>query len=263
MDFMPRLPAAWAPFPPVQLTTATNGGQDGVYANGGVTGLYARGASFGVTGYGDSIGVTGHAQGGSGTAVLAETDGSNSLLFVGEQFGASSPAFTVDASGNGYYKGQVTATAFVTHSAPAVAQSTSNGSRVTTFAAQQTAPSVEHVGEENLVSGTAVVRFNPTFAATIARGTYMVFITPQGQTQGSLYVTQKGPAGFIVRENQQGRSNVAFDYRVVARPFSTTVHTDPGVPRVWPRGPAVQHPPVVRKPHNPHFRIPAMLTPPR
>jgi len=93
---------------------------------------------------------------------------------------------------------------------------TANGSTVTAFTAKATAPTVEDTGTAGLVGGTAAVRFDPAFAASIdATDAYRVFLTPDGDTRG-LFVASKTAAGFVVRESQGGRSTVSFDYRVVA-----------------------------------------------
>ncbi|HEY7980612.1 MAG TPA: hypothetical protein VID19_03945, partial [Candidatus Eremiobacteraceae bacterium] len=44
------------------------------------------------------------------------------------------------------------------------------------------------------------------------------FVTPDGDNNG-LYVTGKSAHGFIVREARGGRSTLAFDYRIVAKPI--------------------------------------------
>lgn len=46
--------------------------------------------------------------------------------------------------------------------------------------------------------------------------TYHVFLTPSENSQG-LYVARKTAGGFEVREQGDGKSDVAFDYRIVAR----------------------------------------------
>jgi hypothetical protein len=78
------------------------------------------------------------------------------------------------------------------------------------------ASATEAMGEGRLTLGAAYVRFDPAFAAS-SGNSYLVFITPQGDSRG-LYVTQKSPAGFAVREGMGGRSTIAFDYRIVASP---------------------------------------------
>jgi hypothetical protein len=62
----------------------------------------------------------------------------------------------------------------------------------------------------------------------------MVFITPQGDTAG-LYVAQKTADGFAVREHA-GRSNIAFDYRIVGEPYGAQEQRLPYAPRLMARG---------------------------
>lgn len=109
---------------------------------------------------------------------------------------------------------------------PMAVNSTSAGRKVLTYASQQSVRTVEDVGEAQLVGGQAIVRLEPTFASAIdPRTPYLVFITPQGKTSG-LYVTQKTPSGFAVRE-YNGTSSVAFDYRIVAKPYGSTAQRMP------------------------------------
>lgn len=51
-------------------------------------------------------------------------------------------------------------------------------------------------------------------------GRYLVFITPQDNSRHP-YVTHKTSAGFAVMEADNGRDSVAFDYRIVAKPYHT------------------------------------------
>ncbi|HEY5096277.1 MAG TPA: hypothetical protein VII69_14285 [Candidatus Eremiobacteraceae bacterium] len=98
---------------------------------------------------------------------------------------------------------------------------TPGGQRITSYATTSTTPNIEDFGEAQLTAGQAYVSLRPAYASAIdSRYSYMVFITPEGDTRG-LYVTQKTPAGFVVRENQGGRSEAVFSYRVVAKPFGS------------------------------------------
>jgi len=75
----------------------------------------------------------------------------------------------------------------------------------------------EDFGSASLSGGIARVKLDPAFAATVNTGMeYHVFLTPKGDCEG-LFVTSETPAGFEVRELRHGQSNVAFDYRIVAR----------------------------------------------
>jgi hypothetical protein len=74
----------------------------------------------------------------------------------------------------------------------------------------------EDFGSGQLSGGSATVTLDPGFAGVVHGDGYRVFLTPQGDSYG-LYVSNKTGSGFTVREQQSGKSNVAFDYRVVAR----------------------------------------------
>jgi len=96
------------------------------------------------------------------------------------------------------------------------------GARVATYAPRESEPTMEDVGEAQLVSGQTYVRLDPAFANVIdQRSSYLVFITPEGDSRG-LFVTQKTSSGFAVHENQGGHSTLAFSYRIVAKPYGLT-----------------------------------------
>jgi hypothetical protein len=76
---------------------------------------------------------------------------------------------------------------------------------------------VEDLGTATLVDGRAVVTIRPDFASTVNLNVdYHVFLTPLGDCRG-LYVARKTPTSFEVRELGGGRSDIAFDYRIVAK----------------------------------------------
>lgn len=74
----------------------------------------------------------------------------------------------------------------------------------------------EDFGQDQLVNGRARVRLDRDFNALVRGDRYDVFLTPYGDTKG-LYVSDKNPNSFEVREVQGGTSNLAFCYRVVAK----------------------------------------------
>jgi hypothetical protein len=74
----------------------------------------------------------------------------------------------------------------------------------------------EDVGSGRLSVGSARIALEQTFAQTINPAMeYHVFLTPKGDCEG-LYVDNETSVGFEVHELHGGRSNVAFDYRVMA-----------------------------------------------
>jgi len=75
----------------------------------------------------------------------------------------------------------------------------------------------EDFGSATLTNGVATVALDPTFTATVNTTIdYHVFLTPAGDCKG-LYIGQKSANSFEVRELAGGKSNVAFDYRIVAK----------------------------------------------
>jgi hypothetical protein len=76
---------------------------------------------------------------------------------------------------------------------------------------------MEDAGSGVLSSGATTIQIDPDFAQTVNTGVeYHVYLTPEGECEG-LYVSQKSATGFEVHELHSGRSNVAFDYRIMAK----------------------------------------------
>jgi hypothetical protein len=74
----------------------------------------------------------------------------------------------------------------------------------------------EDFGSGRLESGVGRIALDSTFAQTVdAASDYHVFLTPEGDCRG-LYISNKAAAGFEVHELGDGKSNVAFAYRIVA-----------------------------------------------
>jgi hypothetical protein len=75
----------------------------------------------------------------------------------------------------------------------------------------------EDFGQAKLVNGRAVITIEPVFAETVnTEGDYHVFVTPKGNCRG-LYVANRGPRSFEVRELNKGKADITFDYRIVAK----------------------------------------------
>jgi hypothetical protein len=144
-----------------------------------------------------------------------------SLLYQG--LGPSGSVFKVDSNGNATFKGKVVG-------AHESIQGTASGQAVTTYGSASTVPMIEDFGEMPLVAGRGAVRFDARFASVMQSSRYLVFVTPQGPVAGTLYVTQKTPYGFVVRETAPGRSNVAVDYRIVVQPFGAAQERLPIAP---------------------------------
>jgi hypothetical protein len=128
---------------------------------------------------------------------------------------------SIDADGNVDIRGQYQINGSCVLGC-AHSRNTGSGTAVTRYVPTASVPSVEDYGEAQLVNGQATVHLGADFANVIDRGaTYLVFITPEGDTNG-VYVTQKTSGGFEVRENHGGHSSAAFQYRIVAKPYGAT-----------------------------------------
>ena len=92
-----------------------------------------------------------------------------------------------------------------------------DGSRRLVCAIESPEAWFEDFGEARLVKGTAHVPLDPDFAQAVDTASYHVFITPYGDC-GGLYVSNRTGKGFDVTERGVGHSEVAFSWRIVARP---------------------------------------------
>ena len=159
----------------------------------------------------------------SGTALELSApesyDGYPQFLLSGYDTGRG-PAVTtvsIDAEGDEYLAGTLT-----TNGTTTARTSSSTGASVASYGARSASPTLEDFGRGTLANGVAHVALDRTFASTIDARSYLVFVTPHGDSRG-LYTTLPTATGFDVRENARGRSTLAFDYRVVARPLDTAV----------------------------------------
>jgi hypothetical protein len=104
---------------------------------------------------------------------------------------------------------------------------TSSGRTVDAFTARVTTPTVEDIGEGHVTAGRGYVPIDPAFAETMDRTRpYLVTLTPEGPSRG-LYVADRTPGGFAVRENPGGAATLAFTYRIVAKPFDSAAQRLP------------------------------------
>jgi hypothetical protein len=125
------------------------------------------------------------------------------LVAQGDSEGGSC---TIDVTGNLTCNGSITAAVHA------------GGSRQV---ALNTISSPEHwfedAGSGRLSNGEAIVNIEAVFGETVNTGVeYHVFLTPNGDCKG-LYVSQKSPTSFVVRELGGGHSSIAFDYRIMAK----------------------------------------------
>jgi hypothetical protein len=86
------------------------------------------------------------------------------------------------------------------------------------FAARSSQPTIDDVGEGALREGVGRIALAADFANAIdTTRPYVVLLTPEGDA--SLYVSNRTATGFEVHQIGGGHSNVAFAYRIVAKPY--------------------------------------------
>lgn len=215
------------------ISTATTGSAHGVYgrsSNG--QGVYGTSSSGnGVEGHStasDGSGVAGIQRGtssGSGDglygesadktnnyeAIEAAADNSNTYIFEGFN-AATNGVCTIDFNASLACTGGVSAKNLHTR------HTNAKGQRVLAYAAESATATIEDVGTARMVGGVANVAIDPAFASVMDGRWYYVFLTPLGDTRG-LYVSEKTRTEFQVREDENGRSRLEFDYRIVAHPI--------------------------------------------
>jgi len=200
--------------------SSTGNGVEGFAATGsGVAGFSTSGAGlFSQGNYGlltFSSGTAIYANNtGTGTAIIAVSNGGD--LYTGTNAVTDQQLFSIDDSGNEILAGTLTLSG-----QPIIRTTTSVGKSIVAYSARTSSPTLEDFGSAQLVNGQAYVPLESTFATTIdPRTKYMVFLSPQGDNRG-LYVTQISARGFAVRESNAGHSTLAFDYRIIAKPYDS------------------------------------------
>jgi hypothetical protein len=203
-----------------QLGTVVNGtAATGVYGNGSAYGVYGSSSGYGVAGVGSTYGVVGNS---SATGVYGSTsDGSYGELGTvvsGNAYGVYGSSGNVGVYGSGTYglysAGNFAVESGFTKSGMAVLP---DDRAVLLYSVESPENWYEDFGSGQLRDGVTTVELEPTFAQTVNPEIgYHVFVTPNDECEG-LYATQKTATSFEVRELHKGKSNVTFDYRIVAK----------------------------------------------
>jgi len=118
----------------------------------------------------------------------------------------------------GYFAGDVKITdSLVVLGGKSAAVKVDNGEYRLLYCVESTENWFEDFGEGQLTNGRTIVNIDPLFAQTVNTSlTYHVFLTPGGECNG-LYVVNRTPSSFEVREFNSGNSNITFSYRIVAK----------------------------------------------
>jgi len=153
------------------------------------------------------VGVNNSPSGNAGLAIEGFDSTNSSGLLVDAYSAGFGGECTIDVNGNLSCTGTITPTVSIDGGKRRVGLS-SIGAAEEWF---------EDAGSGQLSGGSAVVLLEPTFAQTVnSEFQYHVFLTPKGDCEG-LYVSNETSRGFEVHELHHGYSNIAFDYRIMAK----------------------------------------------
>jgi hypothetical protein len=181
-------------------------GRNAVFGNhfGAGVGVRGRcGVGFGAFGLStSSVGVGGESD--SGFGLQGVTTGSG---FAGALFGRTAVVGNLSVFGN---------LTVVPPGVKSMAMPHSDGSYRRLYSMESPECWFEDFGTGELVEGGTHIELDPDYVATVQLDDYHVFLTPEGDSMG-LYIADKGPTGFDVREQQGGTSSLRFSYRVAAR----------------------------------------------
>jgi hypothetical protein len=191
-------------------TTAANGHPAVLGVNGGagpgVQGFSSGTGSIGISGGSDiGVGFWGTANG-SGVGVLGSSISGTGV------WGQSQSYFAGVFSGPVLVQGNFS----VTGAKSAVVRGADGGLK-RMYSVESPESWFEDFGSGQLSSGSATVALEPGFAAVVKADQYHVYLTPQGESKGWLFVSNKTSGGFTVKEAGGGASSIAFDYRIVAK----------------------------------------------
>ena len=146
--------------------------------------------------------------------------------------------FSVDSAGDVSFEGAsvicpaytVVGACRATAAAPVGAAAGERAARIA--AAGRLMVRVVRFGQARLIGGSARVALDPALASGLTGNrAYHVLLSDAGATASWLYVADKSPAGFVVREHGGGRSSGTFGYRIMAdiRPPASAPSTVKGV----------------------------------
>jgi len=197
-------------------------GAIGQSANGfGVWGLSSAPAGIVATPYGGSSVAASGLLGSSASNVGVYAVSTGSYALVADANAAATTGALIRGNaggpaamfmGNVFIQGSYTATG-----SKSAAVKGADGSLRRLYSLESPESWFEDFGSAQLNAGTAAVQLAADFAPLVHGDDYHVFLTPRSEPKGPLYVSNKTPGGFTVREAGGGTSSIGFSYRIVAR----------------------------------------------
>jgi hypothetical protein len=205
--------------------TGTGAVSFGVVGRGTTQGMNGTGtgaASFGVVGVGATAGVWGGApkpktSGGIGVVGVPGPDITIGGFTFPQMAGRFDGPVWVRTTGGASGDLRVDGSLLVFGSTKASVVPHPDGSRRVMHCMEAPESWFEDIGRAQLRKGAARVDIDPDFAAVSGLGDdYHVFLTAEGPSNG-LYVSDRTPTGFEVREQGEATSEITFSYRIITK----------------------------------------------
>ncbi len=225
-------------------TSATGNGVRGVYGGTNTgTGVYGSYEGDALTGV--RIGVQGYSNSGFGNQQIGVQGTYNGAAWgigiMGIGFGGAVPAGNNDIAVVGWrannqnFSGYFNGNHVIANGTKSASVGTSKGNQLL-YVTESPEVWFEDIGTAKLVNGTAIIKLDAMYLETLFiddKHPMNVFLQEQGESNG-LYVIP-GKDGFTVKEKNNGTSNIAFSYRVMAKRLNFQDHRFGNDP-VWGAG---------------------------
>ncbi len=180
------------------------------------------------------IGVYGYNSIASGNQRIGVLGAYNSSAFgigvLGIGFGGGIPSGDLDIAVAGWrgnnlnYSGYFNGNHVIANGTKSASVPTSKGNQLL-YAIESPEVWFEDYGTASLVNGEAIVKLNPLFLETVAiYATHKMQVIVQMEDESEEVFITKGTSDFKVKESNNGKSNAAFTYKVIAKRLNFQDH---------------------------------------
>jgi hypothetical protein len=194
----------------------------------GVTGVVSKPSTAG------GVGVYGYNNIASGNQRIGVLGSYNSSAFgvgvAGFGFGGSLPTGDLDIAVVGWrtsnenYSGYFNGNHAIVNGTKSASVPTSKGNQLL-YAIESPEVWFEDYGTASLVNGETIVKLNPLFLETVAiDATHKIQVIVQMEDESEEVFVIKGRSDFKVKESNNGKSNAAFSYKVIAKRLNFQDH---------------------------------------
>ena len=197
---------------------------------GGVHGVNFQNGAYGMIGYersnGANVGVLGSTNySNAGAKMSNQTNASVGIAAQGGFLGLHSKGDQFGLITKGEEAGLYSDGAALSTKGFAVINKDSNGAKHVTYASTSTTVDVSSKGSGKLVNGSAIIKFDSAFSKLASeKRPVIVTVSPMGESNG-VYVSSVTNEGFVIKENNNGTSNVSFYWIAIGEKMESNQFT--------------------------------------